>query len=283
MANAAWAFVRPTDFINGQLSAIKAQNAEDANLIKLADDKSALEYNKILRPLQLQQQQESLAHAQAIRPIQVEQIKQAAIIETSAFNDKATTTAVIDALSIPVLPGESELETYKKKLSVAMQLGGSAQTKALAMVAEEGKRLRVAAAEKGDIQTAQDILLAMNRVTPVSLGSLPPEKQMGVLTDKQLTYAIPKPQDAAMLRHITPSGDTIMKGKLEAAQEAAGLSEAGIQKAYLNYMAEQAKTGMVAMPYQQYRDALVRTTGSAPNSVTARPTPGVSPTGVPYK
>jgi hypothetical protein len=122
----------------------------------------------------------------------------------------------------------------------------------------------------------------MNKFSPAFLSSMAPAQQMGVLTDKQLTYSIPKPADAAMLKHITPSGDAILKGKLDAAESAAGLSEAKIQKEYLSYLADQAKAGMVAMPYTQYRDAIARTSGTTPNSVASRAT-SIGPSGVPNK
>jgi hypothetical protein len=273
------------EITKGALAAEQAQAASDANALKLAEAQDALNYNAQLRQMQLQQQQDTMAANQQIRPLQIEQAKQQATLGTAGFENKAVDIAVVNALTVPQLPGESELDVYKKQLSIAMQMGGTAQAKALELVQQNGVRLRVSAAEKGDTKTAQDLLYEMNKYSPAFLGSLPPAQQMGVLTDKQLTYSIPKPADVSMLKHVTPSGDAILKGKLDAAKEASGMTEAHIQDAYLKYMAEQAKAGMVAMPYDQYRTAIVRTTGSAGNSVTSRGvvTPGVSPTGVPTK
>jgi hypothetical protein len=300
MANAAWAFVRPSDITNGALAAVKAQNSEDANALALAERQSALDYNTQLRPIQLQQQQDAAAYNQQIRPlqlqqaqdaaaynqqirpIQLQQAQQGAALNTLGFEDKSANMAITNALTVPQLPGESELDLYKKQLAIAMTMEGTNRAKALDLVQQNGVRLRVAAAEKGDPQTAQELLYEMNKFSPAFLSSLPPAQQMGVLTDKQLTYSIPKPADTAMLKHITPSGDAILKGKLDAAESAAGLSEAKIQKEYLSYLADQAKAGMGAMPYTQYRDAIVRTSGTTPNSVASRAT-SIGPSGVPYK
>ena len=47
MANAAWAFVRPMEITKGALAAVQAQNAEDANALKLQEAQDALDYNHL--------------------------------------------------------------------------------------------------------------------------------------------------------------------------------------------------------------------------------------------
>jgi hypothetical protein len=278
------------------LAAVKAQNAEDSNALALEERQSALEYNKelrqiqlqqqqdattynqLLRPIQLQQQQDATTYNQLLHPLQLQSAQQGAALNTASYEDRAANLAITNALTVPQLPGESELAVYKKQLAIAMTMEGANKAKALDLVQQNGIRLRLAAAEKGDPQTAQELVYEMNKFSPAFLSSMSPTAQMGVLTDKQLTYSIPKPADAAMQRHLVPSGDAMLRSKMDAAKDAAGMTEVQLQEQYYKYMQEQSKSGMVAMPYEQYRAAIARTTGGAPNSVASR-----GPSGAPYK
>lgn len=301
MANAAWAFVRPMEITKGALAAVQAQNAEDANALKLQDAQDALDYNRQIRPLQMQSQQEALAYNQELRPLQLQSMKdiaaynqalrplqvqgsaQTAALNTQTYEAANIANTVKNALMIPQMPGESELDLYKNKLAIAQSLAGPAQAQALIQVQQEGSRLALISGQRGDMATAQQLLeMVSPGPTPTNLAALEPQKQLAWLTNNVLGSQQPKSIDTTMFKHQTPSGDAILKTTMDEANRKSPITEAKIQEGFIDYLKESAKTGITAMPYEQYRKAIVGNTAAAPNSVRGIPNP-VGASGVPYK
>jgi hypothetical protein len=311
MAGAAWAFVRPFEIDRGIQAAVAAKASEDANAIALASAQDALDYNRVsrglsnqvvqqgldynnqMRPLQVQQIQNSLDFNKQLQPLQVQQAQQASQLGTNKFVDAQSAFAVDQLFkSVPLTAGESEEDTYKKYLAAATSATDPVIKNAAAQrLNSMAPQLAIQALNKGDSTSAHNILLASNN------GPLPtfqafqdstPAQKYAVASNPAVALDNAKTANEIKLRQV-PSGDTVVKETFNQSDRL-NLSQQDMAKGYTQLLIESQKTGIpMTMTFQQYMAMFAQSKApTSGNSVTGSSTkgpvtPGVSPTGVPYK
>jgi hypothetical protein len=294
MASSAWAFVRPFEIDKGIQMAVATKDAEQKNEIALAEAQANLEQNSLLRPIQLEQQRQVADHNAALRPIQL------AVAQTGL--DQQTYQAIDSQIAfnagqifrnINITPGESEDSVLMKYLEAIKGVTEPAVKNAMVQqINGMASGLSIKALNRGDPVAAQNVRTLMgDAIQSQSLVGLPPAQQYAIASNTQLTSQLPNPaiqleafkQQNALGLKAAVSGDAVIRETNDMAGKSI-IPMSTLAQEYTKMIMEERKTGLpMSMTFEQYAAQFQGNRAQSINSVIARPTPGVSPTGVPYK